>query len=65
MANSKVKNPQATPGRSEFSWGPGLEAPVRRGAVRTEFEQHRAVFRTDSLDPGSAPDYTELESRDA
>lgn len=61
MANNKVKDPNVRPGRSEFSWGPGLEAPLRRGAVRTEFEQHRADFRTDSLDPASAPDYEALE----
>lgn len=65
MANSKVKNPQATPGRSEFSHGPGLDAPIRRGAVRTSFDEHIAIFRTDNLDPLSGPDLSERESPDA
>lgn len=48
-------------GPSEFNWGRGLQAPESEGAIPTNREKLRALFRNDqpdrNTDPGAEATY--------
>lgn len=52
------------PGESEYSYGKGMVGPEERGYTPTQVDILRAEKRTDSTDPDSTANYTDLGNPD-
>lgn len=55
---TKPRSKNVEPGESEFSWGKGLQAPESRGYEPTNFDQMKALQRSDSADESAVIDPT-------